>query len=135
MFYPLVGGEIHAVRLCVRFKADSNSFATTAITKPGRWKLLSLKGLFQSSNHSAESTSLHQRIADLQEQKALLAGQAQDEVQQAQAYQNKHPQLMVRLCGLSKATQMHVIAQMQAIYSLQGTLYLHRAWTFCSSVQ
>jgi len=30
---------------------------------------------------------------------------------------------------------MHVIAQMQALYSLQDTLYLHRAWTFCSSVQ
>jgi len=34
MFDPLVGGETHAVQLGVRFKADPNSLATTAITKP-----------------------------------------------------------------------------------------------------
>ncbi len=110
LFDPLYGDEIHALRLCVRFKVDPNSLATTAITKPSRWKLSSLRGLFKSSNHLAESTTLQQQSADLQEQKACLAGQAQNEVQQAQAYQNKHLQLMVRLCGLSKAIQMHVTA-------------------------
>ncbi len=34
MFDPLIGGDVHAVRLCVTFKADPNSLATTAITKP-----------------------------------------------------------------------------------------------------
>ena len=102
MFDPWDGGEIHVVRLRTRLEADSISLATTAITKPSRWKLLSLKGLFQSSHHSAESTSLHQQIADLHEQKALRAGQGQDEVQQAQAHQNKHLQPMVRLCSMSK---------------------------------
>ena len=118
MFDPLVGGAIHAERLCVRFTAAADSLATTATTKPSRWKLLSLKSLFQSFNHSADNTNLQQQqITDLQEQKALLA---QDKGQQAQAYQNKHPQLTIRFCGLS--------AQMPAL-STYRDLHLHRAWT------
>ncbi len=53
-----VGEGIHAERLCVRFKAAADSLATTVSAKPSRWKLLSLSGLFQSTNHSAENTNL-----------------------------------------------------------------------------
>jgi hypothetical protein len=120
MFDPLVGGAIHAERLCVRFTAAADSLATTAATEPSRWKLLSFKGLFWSINHPAENTNLQQQqIIDVQEQKALLA---QDKVQQAQAYQNKHPHFTVRFCGLSNATQMNISAQMPALSMYRETI-------------
>ena len=68
MFDPLVGGAIHAERLCVRFTTAADSLATTATTKPSRWKLLSLKGLFQSINPSTENTNLQQQQQQQQQQ-------------------------------------------------------------------